>query len=79
LASSFTDTVARPDLLVPAGDDHLLAADEPDHLRVGRHVRLAQRATMSEGRAMSRGTSNSTICTAPSAKTSVCRAAGIPM
>ncbi len=66
------------DLVVAAGEDRLVAADDRRDLRVlrKRRHRAAGRPTTSGDAASS--TSNSPTCTCPSAKTSVCRAAGTP-
>ena len=64
--------------LAAARDHHPVAADDRGDLRVARDRRLAQRRPDRPPPAAG-STSNSTICTLPSAKTSVCRAAGTPM
>ena len=60
----------------PRGSDRLVPADDARDSRVGRERRLAQRDAEQARVGCSRSTSNSTSCTCPSAKTSVCRAAG---
>ena len=67
------------DDVVPPGKQHRVAADDGRDLRVPRKRRVAQLRPPRRRRDAPSSTSNSTIWTWPSAKTSVCRAAGTPM
>ena len=67
------------DRLLATRDDHPLAADDAGHLRVAWDPCLAEGPPTTSSSTASAGTSNSTIWTWPSAKTSVWRAAGMPI